>query len=354
MNSFISKFLTLLFIALYGIWGNAYTQQASRKESGLNAKQASIVPIAAYTATGDLAKLRKALSEGLDAGLSLNETKEILVQLYAYTGFPRSLNAISTLESVVNERKKNGIKDAAGATPAIIDFGKSKFEFGKNVQTRLTGSTATGAPQQFVPTIDTFLKEHLFADIFGRDNLDYQTREIATIAALASLAGTESQLQSHLNVGKYVGLSEQQLKSIVATVRANAGSKADSIFPKGEVITNNYFTGTAYLQMMVQNDSIYNTSIGNVTFQPGARTNWHAHHGGQILLVTSGKGYYQEQGKQKRVIRTGEVIKCLPGIIHWHGASSDSSVSHIAIGPNAQNGAVKWMNPVSDEEYNKQ
>lgn len=123
------------------------------------------------------------------------------------------------------------------------------------------------------------------------------------------------------------------------------------VFPKGEKITNNNFTGTAWLQMLVNNDSIYNTSIGNVTFEPGARTNWHKHPGGQILLVTDGQGYYQEKGKPAQHIRKGDVVRIPPDTEHWHGAAPNSSLTHIAISPNTDKGNVVWLLPVTDNEY---
>jgi quercetin dioxygenase-like cupin family protein len=123
------------------------------------------------------------------------------------------------------------------------------------------------------------------------------------------------------------------------------------VFSKGDKITNNNFTGTAWLQMLVNNDSIYNTSIGNVTFEPGARTNWHKHPGGQILLVTDGEGYYQEKGKPAQHIRKGDVVRIPPDTEHWHGAAPNSSLTHIAISPNTDKGSVVWLLPVTDEEY---
>lgn len=137
------------------------------------------------------------------------------------------------------------------------------------------------------------------------------------------------------------------------TMESEKKRKDDSkpAFPKGEKITNNNFTGTAWLQMLVNNDSIYNTSIGNVTFEPGARTNWHKHPGGQILLVTDGKGYYQEKGKPAKLIRKGDVVRIPPDTEHWHGASSGSSLTHIAISPQTDKGSVVWLLPVTDEEY---
>lgn len=129
--------------------------------------------------------------------------------------------------------------------------------------------------------------------------------------------------------------------------------KTEPVFPKGEIITNNNFTGTAWVQMFVNNDSTYNTSIGNVTFEPKARTNWHKHPGGQILLVTDGSGYYQEKGKPAQVIRKGDVVKIPTDTEHWHGAAPDSSLTHIAISTNINKGKVVWLQPVTDEEYNQ-
>ena len=128
-------------------------------------------------------------------------------------------------------------------------------------------------------------------------------------------------------------------------------NKTELVFPKGNKITNNNFTGAAWLQMLVNNDSTYSTSIGNVTFEPKARTNWHKHPGGQILLVTDGSGYYQEKGKPGQVIRKGDIVKIPPDTEHWHGAASDNSLTHIAISPNTDKGSVVWLQPVTDAEY---
>ncbi len=379
------NFLFVLAGLLLSLTGILNAQQPVNNQM-LDCKQQSIIPISAFTAMGNQEKLSLSLNKGLNAGLSISEIKEILVQLYAYAGFPRSLNAISTLEKVANDRKNKGIKDEEGKAPDKQTFEKGRFEFGKDVQTKLTGSTATGLPQKYVPVIDTFLKEHLFADIFSRNNLDYQSREIATISALACLGGTEAQLRSHLKVGNHIGLTEGQLRSLAGVLSAKVGSKegkvasenidivfntrdknltqnkikpvadpahdCDHLFPKGNKITNDNFSGTAWLSMLAENDSIYTTQIGNVTFEPGARTKWHYHPGGQILLVTYGKGLYQEKGKPIQSIQAGDVIKCPPDIHHWHGASPTDSLTHIAISPNMDKGKVVWLEKVTDEEYN--
>ncbi|MBP8115521.1 MAG: cupin domain-containing protein [Saprospiraceae bacterium] len=130
-------------------------------------------------------------------------------------------------------------------------------------------------------------------------------------------------------------------------------SKNDNalVFPKGEKITNDNFTGTAYLQMLIDADSLNATAVGNVTFEPGARTKWHSHPGGQILLVTDGVGYYQEKGQPKKILRKGDAIKCPPNVPHWHGASADTAFVQVAV-TNNDKGATVWMDAVTDNVYN--
>ena len=127
---------------------------------------------------------------------------------------------------------------------------------------------------------------------------------------------------------------------------------ANSLFPKGSKITNSNFKGTAYLQTLMDADSLNPTSVGNVTFEPGARTKWHMHPGGQILLVTEGVGYYQEKGQAKKILRKGDVIKCPTGVPHWHGASADTAFVQVAI-TNRHLGETVWLHDVTDDEYNK-
>jgi quercetin dioxygenase-like cupin family protein len=123
------------------------------------------------------------------------------------------------------------------------------------------------------------------------------------------------------------------------------------VFPKGEKITNDNFTGTAYLQPLIAADSLNPTAVGNVIFEPGARTKWHSHPGGQILLVTDGVGYYQEKGQAKRILRKGDVVKCPPNVPHWHGASADKAFVQVAV-TNNHKGATVWMDAVADTVYN--
>lgn len=123
-------------------------------------------------------------------------------------------------------------------------------------------------------------------------------------------------------------------------------------FAQGEINPySKFFTGTTYLTRLVGNDDIWNSSIANVTFEPGARTNWHKHSGGQILLVTAGEGRYQEKGKEIQILKKGDVVKIPPEAEHWHGAAPDSWFAHISIEPNLPNNATTWLEPVTDAEY---
>lgn len=130
------------------------------------------------------------------------------------------------------------------------------------------------------------------------------------------------------------------------------GNSSTGIFPKGAKISNDNFTGTAYLKMLADADSINPTSVGNVSFEPGARTKWHSHPGGQILLVIDGVGYYQEKGQAKRILRKGDVVKCPANLPHWHGASADSAFVQVAI-TNRHLGETVWLHEVTDDEYKK-
>jgi 4-carboxymuconolactone decarboxylase len=181
----------------------------------LSVRQQAIVPIAAFGAAGDMPRLNAALNQGLNAGLTVNDTKEILVQLYAYAGFPRSLNALGELMKVVESRKQRGLQDAQGQLPSrAIPKGDALLAAGTANQTKLSGSPVKGPLFEFAPAIDGYLKTHLFGDIFERDNLDWQSREIATVAMLSSLQGADSQVQSHMGISMNVGITASQLNQL--------------------------------------------------------------------------------------------------------------------------------------------
>ena len=125
-----------------------------------------------------------------------------------------------------------------------------------------------------------------------------------------------------------------------------------ALFPKGEKLTNGYFTGDAYLQTLLAKDKNNDFVLGSVTFEPGARTNWHTHPKGQVLIVTEGEGLYQEKEKTARVIKKGDVINIPENVEHWHGATTSTKMVHIAITNYEGETNAVWLNPVTDEEFN--
>jgi alkylhydroperoxidase/carboxymuconolactone decarboxylase family protein YurZ len=212
-----------IIMLLLGISGKINAQ-----DKMLDNKQKKIITISALTAKGDLERLKPELNAGLDAGLTVNQIKEVLVHLYAYCGFPRSIRGLQTFMEVLDERKANGIADELGADASPINFRSNKYERGKKILGELT---QTPQPEKlsgysaFAPIIDTFLKEHLFADIFERDVLTYAERELVTVSVISSIGNAEPMLRSHLAICLNVGLTPQQLSEFVDVVQSTIGEK---------------------------------------------------------------------------------------------------------------------------------
>ncbi len=202
----------------------------SKKDMGgtLSPEQESIVKIASLTAQGNLEQLSDELNNGLDHGLTVNEIKEVLVHLYAYCGFPRSIRGLQTFLDVLDERKERGIKEEWGREASPITDTRDKYARGietleKLVQAKMDGPKP--AYQQFSPAMDVFLKEHLFADIFERDILTYAQRELTTISVIASLGNLDPMLRSHFNISMNVGLTAAQLQEFVGLIASTADQK---------------------------------------------------------------------------------------------------------------------------------
>jgi len=139
---------------------------------------------------------------------------------------------------------------------------------------------------------------------------------------------------------------------LVSSLSIQAVAQNSPIFAKGEKAPNDHHVGTVYLKELSAPDSVFNYGIAVATFDAGSYLFWHSHPGGQILLITDGIGYYKEKGKPKQTVRKGDVVKCLPGVEHWHGASVETGVTYLATSP-AQKGRTVWLQKVTDEEYRK-
>ena len=335
----------------------------------LTAKENAIVDIGAWTARGEQDKLVTAFKAGFDAGLTLNEAKELVGQLYAYCGFPRALNAAGTLMKAQELAAKNA-KDAKEISRGDAEsqrkeneagqpfvLGDKALEIGTENQTKLCGGPVKGALFDFHPQLDAYLKAHLFGDIFARDNVDWRTREIITIAALAARPETEPQMKAHIAIGKVNGVTDAQAAEIVRRVqlpRDPADLPRDwSPIPVGEPNTAyaKYFIGNSYLHKL----TLDQVPAFGVTFEPGCRNNWHIHHaktgGGQMLIVTAGEGLYQEWGKPARRLKKGDTVNIPANVKHWHGAAPNCWFQHIALEVPGTEHSNEWCEPVDDTAY---
>ena len=207
-------------------------KQLTTIESNLSAKEKSIITIASLTTKGDLVTLKSELNKGLEAGLTVNEIKEILIHTYAYCGFPRSIRGLQTFMEVLNERKAKGINDEPGKEASPIKEDGNKYQRGKTILEQLTKTpqpnTLTGY-SAFAPVIDTFLKEHLFADIFERDVLTFTQRELVTISVISSIGDAEPMLKSHLSIAINLGVSPEQLKEFLVVIKPFIGAKKTKV-----------------------------------------------------------------------------------------------------------------------------
>lgn len=203
-------------------------QKYAEANKVLSPRQQAIVTIGAYTGRGDLKHLDEALAAGLAAGMTVNEIKEILIQAYAYAGFPRSLRALQTFMSLLDRRKAEGINDTIGkeASPVPDMNDKEKYALGKQNLAELSGIPAdapASAYSLFAPTIYKFLKEHLFADIFDRDILSWQDRELATVSIIAGVGGVEPMAAAHMGICLHQGLTPGQLSALLNIIETDLG-----------------------------------------------------------------------------------------------------------------------------------
>lgn len=228
MKHFKAIGLLLIILSTSMFSNKIMAQEMKTNEVRLSAKEKSIISIASLTATGDLEELKTALNKGLEAKLTVNEIKEVLVHTYAYCGFPRSIRGLQTFMEVLEERKAKGINDTIGVEASSITNNSGKYERGKQILGELTGKpqpdTLSGY-SAFAPAMDTFLKEHLFADIFERDILSYAQRELVTISVISAIGDAEPMLKSHLSICLNVGIIPSQLLNFVTVIKPSIGRK---------------------------------------------------------------------------------------------------------------------------------
>lgn len=239
---------------------------------------------------------------------------------------------------------------------------------------------------EFAPDFAHFNDDILFGENWNNVDIDVKTRSVITVVALMSSGITDSSLVYHLQNAKSSGVSQNEIAAIITHVgfyvgwpkawavfnlakevwnvdegdcpyenKAMRAHARSMIFPIGEenVGYQEYFIGKSFLAP-ISTDQV---GIYNVTFEPGCRNNWHIHHaskdGGQILIAVAGSGYYQEWGKEKIELNPGDVVNIPAGVKHWHGAKEDEWFSHIAIEVPGENCSNEWLEPVSQQDYEK-
>ncbi len=307
----------------------------------LTERQKGLAACACLMAQGDMERLEPAVRMALDKGVTINELKEAFSQLYAYTGFPRSLNALGTLSKVLEASPRgfcpprNGGTEGGAKTielegvwqegkpwtrPAEWDDAKKSYELGTKNQTQLSGKPFN---YEFCPQDDYYLKSHLFGDIFAGNQLSAADREIVTVAALSGLEGVAPQLADHKQGAVNMGNSKQLVDELCAWL-CNEGYTLSTKWSKGEPNPyGKYFIGQSYLADV-------GGGVMNVTFEPGCRNNWHIHHKQvQVLICVAGRGWYQEWGKAPVEMIPGTVIAIPAEVKHWHGAQKDSWFQHL-------------------------
>ena len=308
-------------------------------------RQKGLAACACLMAQGDLERLEPAVKMALDNGVTINELKEAFSQLYAYTGFPRSLNALGVLNKVLDNKQPSWQEGKPWKRPEIWDDAAKALKQGTEVQTKLSGRSFD---YNFCPQDDYYLKSHLFGDIFASDQLSAADREIVTVAALSGLEGVAPQLAAHKQGAVNMGNSQELVDELCAWLDSE-GYTLRSKWPKGEPNPyGKYFIGQSYLADV-------GGGVMNVTFEPRCRNNWHIHHKAvQVLICVSGRGWYQEWGKAPVEMTPGTVIAIPAEVKHWHGAAKNSWFQHLTYHRDAQEGASnEWLEPVTDEVYSK-
>ncbi|MDR1615112.1 MAG: carboxymuconolactone decarboxylase family protein [Campylobacteraceae bacterium] len=338
----------------------------------LDDRTRELLTITALSASQALPQLKGHINAALNIGVKPLEVREAIYGFAPSMGFPKTLNAISVMNEVFAQRKitlppsKNIVKES------------ERYEKGRALRYPLygdkTNKSLEGLPEELKTEVSKLVIEFNFGDFYTRDGLSTAKRELLRVALLATDGSEKEQIKTHaigaLKAGNdkdtilaamvhlipYIGLPKA-LKAIEAVKdldESDAAQNADAIFPKGARGPAEWFSGTVWVSTLANpNDMEGLYSVGSVTFEAGARTYWHTHPLGQVLLVIDGEGWYQERGKPARFLVKGDVVTIPKNTEHWHGAVNKSSFTHIAI-TNLKDGSnVTWLKPVTDKEYSE-
>ena len=341
------------------------------KRPELSARDRSLVTVAVLISTGKTAQLEGHVGRALDNGVRPGEIAELVTHLAFYAGWPDAVSSLEVIERVFASRSIDPV--AQRITPAAAVPAPAS-----NVAAREREVESQLAP--VAPKLAQLTRDVLFGDLWRRPNLSPRDRSLVTIAAMAA-NGDEDQLAVQVQRGMENGLTRDEIgealsqlafyagwprATAAAAVAAKtfagrtAGAKSDAgetslrIVPSGGDPTRapaEHFTGVVTVSSPFSGKGGAQLGGSTVTFQPGARTNWHTHPVGQLLIIIAGRGWVQAEGDSVRAVGPGDVVWTPPGVKHWHGATRAGAMTHIAIAETPDGGKVQWFEPVSDTQY---
>lgn len=324
----------------------------------LSPRDRSLVTISVLVATGKPAQLERHLGRALDNGVTPTEASGVLAHLAIYSGWPSAVSALEVYDRVYTARKvdTSSLAAAAPPVPALAS----------------DAARARNANEQFATTAPKFTQltnEVVFAQLWRRPDLSVRDRSLVTIAALSGM-GDDDQLDLYFRRGVESGLTREQMAEAITHLGFYAGwSKATKAMtamartlgpsqtqpgrpePSAPPQASSNFTGAVSVGERIRTSGGSRLGGAPVTFQAGARTHWHTHPIGQLLIVTDGRGWMQIEGEPVRAIGAGDVVWTPPGAKHWHGATPSSAMTHVAVSETEPGRAVTWLEPVSDAQY---
>ena len=323
------------------------------RRTELSARDRSLVTISVLIATGKSAQLVGHLGRALNNGVQPSEASGVLTHLALYCGWPSAVSALDVYEQVYTARKVDiaALRDLRPSLPApatdVARAGAVNEQFG------------TVSPKFAQITNDV-----VFGDLWRRSDLSVRDRSLVTIAALAAM-GDDDQLDFYLRRGAESGLTRDQISEALIHLGFYAGwSRATNAMtavtrtlaqppaPSAQTVTpSSNFTGSVSVTESFSGTGGSRLGGSKVTFQPGARTRWHVHPLGQLLVVTAGRGWVQIKGEPVRAIGPGDFVWTPPGAKHWHGAMRSSTMTHVTAAERPEGSSVTWLEPVSDAQY---
>lgn len=334
----------------------------------LSPRDRSMVTLSVLVATGKTAQLPGHLGRGLTNGITPAEIAGMVTHLAFYSGWPNAVSALTEIDKVFADRKIDpsalaSVSRNAAALPA------SDAARAETVRKTVTS---------IAPKFAELTNDVLFADLWRRTDLSPRDRSLVTVAALAA-GGDGDQLTFHIGLALDNGFTQTEIAEALTHLAFYAGrpkasaaiavagkvfsqrTAADTssglgveVTPPGQSPTAgpaSYFTGAVAVTSPFKGTDGARLGGASVTFQPGARTNWHTHPLGQLLIVTDGQGWVQAQDEAVRVMKPGDTVWIKPGVKHWHGATRATALTHVAVAEAEDDTTVTWLERVTDDQY---